>query len=101
MVLVIALMCSGVGGKLESGLRIAVLALPIRDFFTVVFFEVAFFVVAFLEVDFFAVAFLAVGFLAVAFLGVDFVVFLTGFFLVAMVLSPWFFSLKNIVHDVF
>jgi hypothetical protein len=69
MMLVIALMCSGVGGKLESGLRIAI-------FFAVVFFGE----------DFFAVAFLAV-----AFFGVDFVVFLTGLFLVLIVFS--FFSL--------
>jgi hypothetical protein len=68
MVLVIALMCSGVGGKLLSGLRIIC-------FFAIVFFGAGFFVVAFLAVDF----------LAVAFLGVDFVVFLTGFFLVLMI----------------
>jgi hypothetical protein len=72
MVLVIALMCSGVGGRLLSGLRIAVLALPTRDFFEIGFFEVGFFVVAFLVVDFF---------------DVDFVVFLLVDFLLAILFS--------------
>jgi hypothetical protein len=86
MVLVIALMCSGVGGRLLSGLRIVVLDLPTRDFFAVVFFDVDFLVVAFFGVDF----------LAVDFFGEDFFVaplvcFLTGFFLVAIFFSPFLF----------
>jgi hypothetical protein len=84
MVLVIALICSGVGGRLLSGLRIAVLALPTRDFFVVVFFAVGFF-----DADFLAVAFLGVDFFVVAF-----VVFLLVDFLLAIFLS-FFLLLKN------
>jgi hypothetical protein len=79
MVSVIALMCSGVGGRLLSGLRIEAILVAIL-------FEVGFFAVAFL-----VVAFFGVDFLAVAFFGVDFVVFLIGFFLVLIFLSFWFY----------